>query len=154
MSSAYYNESGDEVAGVLSPEEVQQQLADKEAEMQKTIDEAQTASQEELQSIQQQLADKEEEMTKLQDKDRNFGAFRKKSEADKTEMNELKKQIDELKGGLIGQIDKINQVLSDKTISEAVMRVAGGDKEVADKVKFFYNQFSGTPKTKRKCKAV
>jgi len=149
MSSAYYNESGDEVAGVLSPEEVQQQLDDKEVEMQKTIDEAQTASQEELQSIQQQLADKEEEMTKLQDKDRNFGAFRKKSEADKTEMNELKKQIDELKGGLIGQIDKINQVLSDKTISEAVMRVAGGDKEVADKVKFFYNQFSGTPKDEK-----
>ena len=150
---AYYNSDGDEVEGVMSPEEVQQALADKDAEMQRAIDEAQTSSQEELQSIQQQLVDKEEEMAKLQDKDRNFGAFRKKSESDKTEMAELKKQIDDLKGGLVGQIEKINQVLSDKTIDEAVLRISGGDKVLSDKIKFFYKSFSGVPKDDKELQA-
>jgi alanyl-tRNA synthetase len=142
----YYNENGDEVQGVLTPEEVQQQLADKDAEIQRTQEELQATHQEELQTIQQQLADKEAEMEKLEDKnknaDRTFGAFKRQS----TEMIELRKQIEDLKGGLVGQIEKINQVLSEKTIDEAVLRVSGGDKVLSDKVKFFYKSFSGVPK--------
>jgi len=149
----YYDENGEEVSGILTPEEVEQRLAEKETEMQSRIEEIETAKQEELQSIQQQLADKEAELVGLQDKDRNFGAFRKKSEADKTEMAELKKQIDELKGAVVSQFNSINQVLSDKTIDEAVLRVSGGDKELSDKVKFFYKSFSGTPKDDKEFQA-
>lgn len=145
----FYNEQGDEVEGVMSPEEVQEMLAKKEEETNKAVEEAQQATQEEIQTLQQQLEEEREEKRKLEEKGVNFGTLRKKTEEKDSKISDLEKKIDELKGGFIGQIDKINQILSDKTIDETMLKVAGGDKELADKVKFYYKQFSGVPKDEK-----
>lgn len=145
----FYNENADEVEGVMSPEEVQELLAKKEEETNKAVEEAQQAMQEEIQTLQQQLEQEREEKRKLEEKGVNFGTLRKKTEEKDSKISELEKKIDELKGAFIGQIDKINQILSDKTIDEAMLKVSGGDRELADKVKFHYKQFAGIPKDEK-----
>lgn len=142
----YYDEQGQEVEGVLSPEEVEEKMLEKETEMNKAIEEAQTSQEEEIKTLQAQMTEKEEELKKLQEKDANFGALRKKAEVKEEEIAKMQKQIDDLKGGLVGQIEKINQVLSEKQIDEAALKTAEGDKELADKIKFHYKSFSGEPK--------
>ena len=143
---SYYDQNGEEVDGVMSPEEVQALLAENEAESQRLIEEAHVAAEEQANEVGRLLAEKEAELEKLHNKDMNFGRLRGKTEADGSKIAALEKQIDEMKGGIISQIDKINQVMSEKEVSEAILVATGGDRELAEKVKTFYKTFNGAPK--------
>lgn len=132
-----YDDAGNPVENLLTPGESEQKVKDaqEEAKEQHTIDK---------EEIQTKLTEKEEELKQVQedlqkagDKDQNFNKLR-------NEKNKKSEELDGLKEEMVKMNKKIDSqgsaTLAEKN-NELFSKLANGDKELADKIKFHYDGF-------------
>ena len=134
----YYNEDGEKVEGVLSPEEI--------AELKEKAEKAT--------GLEETLAEKEEELSKLSEKDFNFKKFR---EAEAGKRDEILKDATEKEKTLIGEIEVIHKRQEeheeryfDESKEAALKGLAGDDKDLRDKLNDAVKEsssFLGKPNT-------
>lgn len=130
----------------LTPEEAQT-MADEAAA--KAVEGLSTERQEELDKAYDDIKALEDAKTDLEtklagegDKDKNFGAARKKIEDKEKEISELKKTIEGIKGGLEKRIDDITNTQAKQTLAQRILEAVGGNKELAAKVELTYGKFA------------
>jgi alanyl-tRNA synthetase len=99
----------------------------------------------ELQKIQDDLRAKEEELESLKGKDYNFSNLRNKVQDKEKEIEELKKSIDDKVGNVKKEI--LDTVMKDHYNSE-ILKLAGEDKELRDKIEFQYKRLTDSAGTK------
>lgn len=152
MSEELFDKDGNIVENAMSPEDVETKLEEErektrqevEEEANKQLEEYKKSTDEEMEELQKQLDGKEEELTKEKDKEKNFGALRGKNKEDKEKIDSLEQEIKDIKTS----IEETKTKVSDEAIDMAIGKLAGDDKELAEKVKFYYKTFSGEPKDK------
>ena len=123
--SPLFDESGDEIEGALTPEEVEAKLDEKAKELgAKTL---------ELESI---LKENKEKLEALSKKDINFEKTRER-------IKTLEQELEEARGGQ-GNKDK---EIAEVKIESAIKKYTGDDKEMFEKVKKEFDGFSGDVST-------
>lgn len=140
----YYDDEGNEIEGVLSPEEakaLQERTAELEAKAQKA---------EELEAA---LKAKEEELTKLAGKDMNFKRLRDKTEA---EVEELKEKMSEKEKVLLAEVMELTKERDSEKAArtqEATKRIldslSGGDETLRKSIEVAEKELVGEAKTEQ-----
>lgn len=109
-------------------------------EVEKTIEEYKgtiTGLEEELDKNNEEL----EKLSKLGTKDFNF----RRLEESRDKMEEEKKELEDKLKGIEGTIDKkvgeVREEIGQKSIDDAIGKMAGEDKDLAEKIKFHFNSF-------------
>jgi uncharacterized protein (DUF3084 family) len=150
-----FNEEG-QLVDALTPEEVEARL---DEVRQQAIEEANASRQEEIDDLTLQVQDREEERKRIEaellkekDKDKNLGGQRRVIEAKEKEIDELTKKIDNYKTEIDKKIGDIEGRGKEKTITEMIMGVAEDNKELADKIRFWYESFKGEPASEEETK--
>lgn len=145
-----FDKEGNLVDNVFTQEELDAKLSE---ERTKAIEDANADRQEEIDKLNEQITTKEkeletakEELTKEKDKDKNLGGQRKIIEAKEKEVEDLKTKVSEIEKITGEKITKIEGEIKDRTISQMIEVLAPGDKDLADKIKFHYDNFKGEPK--------
>lgn len=140
-----YNEQGEEVEGSLSAEEVEAKLEEERTKMEeqnsKDLEEVQKQSDEALEEKEKELTAKEEELAKEMDKEKNFGALRGKTKEKDEKIDALMEEIK----GIKETLESTKSVVSEQKIDTAIEKLSA-DKEMKDKIKFYYNSFKDEPK--------
>lgn len=141
---AYYNDEGELVEGVLSPEEtkaLQEKAAAAEAAAAKTAE------------LEAQLKEKEEAISKLSNKDYNFGKLREKTEQ---EIEDMKKKMSEKEKLLLDEVMATRKQLDDKekaefeeTRREVLASLTGGDADKEKAILAAEKELAGEAKTSK-----
>ncbi len=122
-----------------------------EEEVQAKIDEAKTALEgatgeektkltEQLEALQTQLNEKTEELDKFKGKDLNFGKLREQKELAEQAVAKVREDFDK-------KIADIKDTMTKTRMDEEIGKLVGDDKEMASKVRFYYDSFKGEPAT-------
>lgn len=141
-----YDEEGNPLDEVLSPDEVEEKINEAKEEIQ---EELKGSTEEETQILKERLDDKiaeleetKENLQKEQGKDKNFSRLRGKTEDREKEITELQGVIKDL----TEKVEKIDQSGEERNVNLKIATAVKGDEELTKKVKFFYDQFNGSPK--------
>ncbi len=126
-----YDGEGNLVDGALTPEEVQAKLDETKSEVAQEAEELKS----ELEDAKTQLAEKEAELGKVSKEKPNWQKVR---EGKSAEMDELKKTITDLSA----KITEVTTGGEKKSIGSAIATMAQGNKDLADKIKFHFEQFA------------
>jgi len=126
-----FDDSGNPIEGVLSPEEVEEKITEAK-------EEAKTAFETEKTELKTKIEKLDEELETEKGKDKNFGKLRDKKDEAETKLTELEKKFEDKFGNLAKQIDE-------NKLDEKIKVVAGGDDKLADKIKYYFNSFAGVP---------
>lgn len=155
--SQLFDEKGNLVEA-FTEEEVQKKI---EEETEKLVEETNSSRQEEIDALQEKLdkaeqekATLEEKITKVDDKTINFKNLREKAETKDKVIEELTKKIGDLESGVNQKIDQITGTFEKQKISNLILQLAGGNKELADKIEVSYNRFAGKPKDETELKSM
>ncbi len=145
----FFDENGNKVEA-YTMEEIEAKI---EEEREAAIEEANINRQEEIDNLNLTLEQKEEELRiaqeelrKERDKEKNLGGQRKVIESKEEEIKNLKKDIEELKMTSISKIADIEKKFNEEKINSVIDKITEGNKELKDKVKFYYENFKGEPK--------
>lgn len=95
-----------------------------------------------VEQLQQQIKEKEVELQKERDKEKNFAALRTKTEKEVEEKSELASRLDALEKQRIADLENNKKALEIK-LENAFLADAEGDKDLAEKIKFYYYRFAG-----------
>lgn len=138
----YFNDEGEEVQGVLPPEE-----AAKLQEQIKVLEEKSKTATE----LETKLKEKEEELAKVSNKDLNFKRLREKSEA---EVEDLKKKMTEKEKLLLNEVmeltkekDAEKQARFDEAKEEVLKSLSGGDENKRKAIEMAEKDLAGEAKT-------
>jgi F0F1-type ATP synthase membrane subunit b/b' len=122
----------------LTPEEV-------EARLNEIKEQTRVEIQETIESLQTQLNDKEaelkiaqEELIKEKSKDKNLAGQRKVIEEKVKEIETLKADVDKIKNDYEAKFMEIERRGRERMITNMIDELAGNDKNLADKIKFYY----------------
>jgi chromosome segregation ATPase len=134
----YYDADGEEIEGVLSPEEAKA-LQDKTAEL-----EAKAAKAEELEET---LKQKEEELTKLSGKDLNFKRLRDKTEQEIEDMKQKKSEKEKM---LLTEVAELTKERDGEKqarfneVKESVLKdLSGGDEALRKSIEAAEKELTG-----------
>ncbi len=148
-----FDEQGNAVEA-LTPEEVETKL---KAAREEAIEEANASRQAEIDAATEQqkkleddLKKAQEDLKKEQDKDKNLGGQRKVIEEKEKIVNELTTKLDTMKSDFDKKISDILNSDKRKTVDSMIERVAGEDKEMADKIRFYFDSFKPIDETGKK----
>src|ERR1035437_7433428 len=127
-----YDEDGNKIEGLLTAEEaeaaattaVEKAVEDLSSERQEEIDKAY----DDLKIAEDAKAELEKKLAGEGDKDKNFGAARKKIEEKDAKIEELTKSIADLKGGLEKEIGEMKSGAAKQTLNQQILDAVGGDK--------------------------
>lgn len=143
-----FNEEGQAVEA-LTPEEVEVKL--NEAREQATAD-ANAARDAEVEDLTKQLTDKEESLTKAQkelegekSKDKNLSGQREVIAAKEKVIEDLTKSVNDLKASTEQKLASLEAKDRIKMVNDLIEALSEGDKNVKEKMKFFYDNFKGDP---------
>jgi len=143
---ALYDEEGNLVEGALTPDEAAQKIKET-AEQTKTELETELEDLKvELEITKTELSQKEAELQKTQDKGQNWKNLREEKEKKEKEAEELKKKIEDIGG----EITKLKSESTEKSLDVEIKTLAGGNKELAEKIKYHYKSFAGEPENEEK----
>lgn len=138
----FFDADGNEVEGVLTAQEVEKKLEEAqtkaEEEANKKLEEYQKATDEEVEAMKKELEETKEELAKEKDKDKNFGNLRKSKDESNGKIKELTEKVEKLEKG----IEETKSQASEQMISSAIKAKSGDDKELEEKIKFHFNQFT------------
>lgn len=132
-----YDEDGNPLEEVLSVKEVEQRIADAKEEAKAEFEFTSEQLKTQLGEKEQELKQAQEDLQKAGNKDANFSQLRKSKEEKEEELNIIKKELSEVKQAF----SKTNLEANERVINESIFKISDGDKELADKIKFHYNQF-------------
>jgi len=148
-----FDEKGNLVEGLLTPEEVQLKV---EQEAARLVDEANATKQAEidaanikLEEAEKAKAELEEKMAKLDDKSLNFGNLRKKAEEKDDVIEGLKSSIVKLDEVMNQKFSQLSAETNKQKVISLINRVAGSNVELAKKIEFNYNRLNATPKDEK-----
>lgn len=130
-----YDSEGNKVDETLTPDEVDTKIEEAKEEAKATFQKDLEETQGKLNDKEDLLKQKEEELAKLSGKDTNFGKLKESKEK---EIETLKTQINALEG----KIGEISKGVQEKDIVNAINNIAGGNAELAGKIKFYFDQFT------------
>lgn len=157
MCAQLFDEKGNLVEA-FTQEELDQKITEG---TEKIIEETNATRQEEIDGLQKKLDKAEEEKkaleektSKIDDKSLNFKNLREKTEQKDKLIEDLTKKIETLETGVNQKIDLITGSFEKQKISNLILQLAGGNKELADKIEVSYNRFSGKPKDEAELKAM
>jgi len=143
-----FNEEG-KLVEAYTPEEVEEKLNEVR---QQAIEEATASKQEEIDDLLLQLKEKESEIEKAyselekeKSKDKNLIGQRKIIEEKERKVEELEKGLAEMKSLMEQKINEIELKSKERVISDMINNLAGDNKDLAEKIRFFYDQFKGEP---------
>jgi DNA repair exonuclease SbcCD ATPase subunit len=139
-----YTDKDGNTVEALTPAEVEEKLADVRAE---AIDEANADRQAEIDDLNTQLAEKETALATEKAKDKNLSGQRTVIKDREEEIAGLKKTIEEVKADTSKKIDEIGASAKKKVVEDMIGNLVGDEKELKDKVQFFYDSFKGEPAT-------
>lgn len=144
-----FNEKG-ELVEAFTQEELDEKITEATT---KVVEDTNATRQEELDDLQTKLdtAEKEkkelaEKIGKVDDKTLNFKNLREKAEAKDKVIEDLTKKIGDLETGINQKIGEITGNVEKQKLSTTILQLAGGNKELADKIEFNFNRFQGAPK--------
>ncbi len=140
MTTKVYNEEGDEIEA-LTEEEL-------EAEKKAAVDTAVKESNDKLTAKETELAKALEDLKKYQDKDYNFKGARDQIENKSKEVDEIRKELDTLKGSVVSELAKLKDSSVAEHKSEILKVLAGEDEELKKKIEFNYERFKDPSDTK------
>lgn len=143
-----FNEQGEKVEA-LTPEDVEQKL-NEAREM--AIEETNKLRQEEVDDLSLQMQSKDEELVKAK-KDLEVELSKEKNLSGQGRIiKDKEKKIDELEVNYKKLEEKLDQRLNDievknreKMVGNMVQELATGDKDMATKIRFYYDSFKGDP---------
>ena len=148
-----FDEKGNLVEGMLTPEEVQTKI---EQEATRLVEEANAEKQAEIDAanIKLEEAEKaklelEEKMAKLDDKSLNFGNLRKKAEEKDAVIEGLKSSIVKLDEVMNQKFSQLSAENNKQKVVSLINRVAGSNVELAKKIEFNYNRLNANPKDEK-----
>lgn len=129
----FYNEDGDEVEGVLTPDEAKE-------------------LQEKITSFQTDLEAKERELEGLKNKDLNFSKLHKKTDAEREELlaefNEREKKLATEISYLGQRMEEMQEAQTSSYKQELINELVGDDDEFRKKLEAQVSEFNGEPKTR------
>ena len=132
-----YDADGNPVDEILTPDEVDQRINDAKEETKADYEVDIQDLQSKLDEKEQELKQAQEELAKAGNKDHNFKNLRDKKEEKEGEVAELKNQISELKQ----TFEKQSSQSKDNWLTTSIEKIAGDDKDLAEKIRFHYDQF-------------
>ena len=142
MSEKYFDSEGNEVKGLLTPEEIEEKLEEarvkSEEDTSKQLEEYQKETDEEIENMKNELEETRNELEKEKVKDKNFGNLRRSKDISNGKIEELEKKIE----GLSKDIETGKTEASDQMVVSAIKSKAGDDKTLEESIRFFFNQFS------------
>jgi predicted RNase H-like nuclease (RuvC/YqgF family) len=151
-----YDKDGNEIEA-FTREEIDQTV---QQERETAVAEANALREEEIANLMTEKEKLEDERLKLEttlegmkDKDRNFGKVRGQVEAKDKEIEEMKTRLKAIEEGSNKKIEEIETARMREVRDEEIKALAGGDVELAKKLNFYYDSFTGTAKTKEEIKA-
>ncbi len=143
-----FDEQGRSV-DALSPEEVEQRL--QEAREQ-AIEEANASRQGEIDDLTIQITAKEAEieeskgeLEREKGKEKNLSGQRKVIEEKEKVIDELKTKLGTLETTITQKFGELEQTKKNETVYAKIESLSAGDKEMASKIKFYYDTFKGEP---------
>lgn len=135
MPQKYFDAAGAEVE-LLTPEEAKA-LQDKATKLETDFKDVPTK----LSAYETSLKEKDAELEKFRNKDMNFKKLRDMTEVEKAQYSakelEYKKQIEETNE----KFESYVKSQKDSSFSKNLNFLAGGDKDLSDKIKFHYDRF-------------
>ncbi len=140
MPTIIINDDGNEIE-VFTKEEIETQKQEALEEYKKNNPDKSS----ELQKLQDDLKSKEEELQGLKNKDLNFANLRNKVQDKEKEIENIKKEMDEKIGNAKKEV--LDTVMKDHYNSE-ILKLAGEDKELKDKIEFQYKRLGDLAGTK------
>jgi len=145
----YFDKEGNPVEA-LTPEEVEEKLDEireqTKSETQAIVDDLQTK----LSDKELELATLQEELAKERSKDKNLAGQRKIIEEKVKEIDTLKSEIDRIKKDYEIKFTEIERKGKERMIMNMIGELAGSDKNLADKIKFYYDTFRPIDETNKK----
>jgi hypothetical protein len=151
-----YDEAGNPIEGALTPEEIDAKLDAAKAE---TAAQVQAEKDAEIEQVKTSLAEKETaleeaqkelEVAKANDKGKNFSQQRKIIEEKQAAYDQLLKDFDAFKTETQTRLGEIVSETKNRGINEMIDQAAGGNKELKDKIRFFYDAFKPLDETGKK----
>ena len=134
----------------LTPEEVEAKLDEireqTKTESQGVIDDLQTK----LSDKESELATAQEELTKERSKDKNLAGQRKVIENKAKEIETLKADVDKIKKDYETKFTEIERKGKERMVTNMIDELSGSDKNLRDKVKFYYDTFRPIDETNKK----
>ena len=134
MSDELYDEDGKIVEGAKSPEDIEIELDKVKEEVKAEAEENSKVLANEITTLQDTIEEKEKELDKVGDKDLNFGKLRKQKE-------EAEKRLTDMKGDLESKIAGVEEKINNSKVDNEINKLANGDSELADKIKYHLNNF-------------
>jgi myosin heavy subunit len=147
--SELYDAEGNPVEGALTHEEVEEKINEAIEEHKQNSTEETEALKTELEEQKTALEAKEREIEELaneDDKTKNLVQLRKAKEIAEKEKGELSRRIGELESTFTQKVEEVEKKVTSEKLNSAVQKLAGNDKELADKIKIHYDNFKGVPK--------
>jgi chromosome segregation ATPase len=149
----YIDDKGNTVEA-FSPEEVEEKLNEVREQ---TKEEIGSAKQEEIDDLNVQISDKEEslkmakeDLEKEKSKDKNLSGQRGIIQAKEKEIEEIKKGMEELKKTTEEKLSSLERKEKDNMVVGMIAELAGTNKEMTEKVKFYYDNFKPIDETGKK----
>lgn len=145
-----YDEKGELIEGVKSPEEVEEMLETAKTEAQeaadKKVEEQQTAMDDDLKAKDKEIEETKEALKKAEEKETNFSKLRKGKEGADEEVTKLTERLVALEEDT-KKIKEDKASGTDKELVESIKATADGDEELEKKIKFYYDKLSGEEDT-------
>ena len=145
----YVDKDGNVVEAFTS-EEVEEKLdaarEETKGEIQTTVDDLQTK----LTDKETELKTAQEELEREKSKDKNLAGQRKVIEDKVKEIDGLKIDVEKIKKDYETKFSDIERKGKEKMVTNMVDELAGSDKNLGDKIKFFYDTFKPLDETNKK----
>jgi len=149
----YIDDKGNTVEA-FSPEEVETKLNEIREQ---TKEEVESAKQEEIDDLNVQISDKEEslklakdDLEKEKSKDKNLSGQRGIIQAKEKEIEEIKKGMEDLKKTTDEKLSSIEKKEKDNMVVGMIAELTGTNKEMTEKVKFYFDNFKPIDETGKK----
>ena len=140
-----FNENGNEVEGSMTSEEIEDLIQEKKEELdvsnQKAINELEETHQKTLTDLQTEISNKEEELEKEKNKEKNFGSLRNKGKEKDEAISKLTDEVNQLKSSFEEKISEVKTGSIQEKISEQIVKLAGDNKELKDKINVHLQAF-------------
>jgi septal ring factor EnvC (AmiA/AmiB activator) len=140
-----YNEDGSPVEA-LTEEEIKAKIEEAKTQTQEELETTKTTLEETKTALAQKTADLDKLNKDGGNKDKNWKEIRDAKEAREKEVAELTKKVTDLEGKITG----VTTATEEAKIDNAIKAIAGADPEMAKKIKFHFNSFSGKPENDEK----
>lgn len=102
-----------------------------------------------VKELEEKIDEKDEKIQNLKDKDQNFENLREKKEEIEKEKEEAEGHIGELEQKLDKRISKVRDDFASDKLMADINRRAGGDEDLAQKMKEHYDSFKGDPEDEK-----